>query len=459
MRLTFSKFDWFAELFGTFEPDEELERSRIRFAEKHVGLPVRAAYLGILVYFLFFVYVDVGETSEVSLEAFRSLRHFFPVYFVLNLAVSFVLWGMDGLPLRLIQYSVFTLGLLDALFIAALTLVEDGFQSSLYWVFASMIVRNAVSVPNTGLQIVLNLAVSLCYVLAGIMDVAILEMDEQFRVLQERAYAYSTEPFVLRLALLLLLTACCFGLQLLLDKQRKVEAESQEFALRQEQLRSTGRLAAEIAHQLKNPLGIINNAAFTLQRRLVSTEPTLMQQVDIIRDEITRSDRIINELMGYSRLIEGKVERLNVVEEIERAISQVFPGGTSTGVKVHRDYSRTLPALLAQRSHMEEVFVNLLKNAREAMEDQGNIWITARYAEGYSVQLSFRDDGPGIDPENLERIFEAYFTTKLHGSGLGMAIIKNNTEMYGGTIRVESSPGAGTRFELVFPGRTLLRVK
>lgn len=451
--------DWFTRLFGTVKPEEEVERDRIRFMERNVGIPVRAAYLCILVYYLFFAFIDFGETGEVSLEAFGMVRSLFPIYVLLNLGVSFILWGMDGFSLRMIQYVVFTMGLIDAVYLAALTLVEDGFDSILYWVFASLIVRNAFSVPNAGLQILLNLAVSMCYVLAGVLDLAILEMDDQLALLQQRVVEHGPEPFVLRLMLLLLLTACCFGLQLLLDKQRRVEAEAQEFALRQQQIRSAGRLAAEIAHQLKNPLGIINNISYSLQRNLQNSPSPIRDKVEIIRDEIIRADRIINDLMGYSRLMEGKVERLNVVEELDRAIDLVFPKESPTEVTIHREYGSVLPSLLAQRGHIEEVFVNLLRNAREAMNDAGNIWISAQYVEGFSVRVIIRDDGPGIPQENFEKIFEAYFTTKPHGSGLGMAIIKNNIEMYGGTIALESEVGKGTSFIVMFPGRTLLRLR
>src|SRR6185436_14009686 len=156
------------------------------------------------------------------------------------------------------------------------------------------------------------------------------------------------------------------------------EAEAREFALRQEQLQATGRLAAEIAHQLKNPLGIINNAAFTLQRT-VKEGKTITQQIQIIREEVDRSDRILTELMGYARLSEGKVEKLEITQELDRAIDQVFPKAAPYEITVQRDYGPALPPLLAQRGHLSEVFVNILQNAREAMNGKGVIKISAQY--------------------------------------------------------------------------------
>ena len=99
-----------------------------------------------------------------------------------------------------------------------------------------------------------------------------------------------------------------------------------------------------------------------------------------------------------------------------------------------------------QRGHLSEIMVNLLQNAREALGENGNVFITADCRRDHSVEISVRDDGPGIPPDKIERIFEAYYTTKENGTGLGLAIVKHNVELYGGTVRVES--GAWKRREI-----------
>src|SRR5262249_46240485 len=137
--------------------------------------------------------------------------------------------------------------------------------------------------------------------------------------------ASSTEPVLLRMAVLTLLTACCYGVQVLLQRQRQATEEAHELALREGQLRSVARLAAEFAHQIKNPLAIINNATFSLERALKGTLPEAGEQLRIIQEEVEHSDRIITEVMGYAQLNEGKVEKLDVVEELDRAIDRVFP--------------------------------------------------------------------------------------------------------------------------------------
>ena len=163
--------------------------------------------------------------------------------------------------------------------------------------------------------------------------------------------------------------------------------------------------------------------------------------------------------MGYAQLAEGRVEKLDVKDELERAVLQVFPPAVEYDVRIHRDYAPGLPLLLAQRNHLSETFVNLLQNTREALDGQGTIWISTSLGENYSIRISIADDGPGIAPENIERIFAPYFTTREKGTGLGLAIAKHNTEIYGGQITVESELGKGARFTLNFPARTLMKLR
>jgi signal transduction histidine kinase len=161
--------------------------------------------------------------------------------------------------------------------------------------------------------------------------------------------------------------------------------------------------------------------------------------------------------MGYAKLADGKVEKLNVVEELNRAIDEVFPPAAGFKVEVRRNFAPDLPVLLMQRTHLWEIFVNLLQNAREAVGDGGRIEVSAEQEPGWSVIVTIADNGPGIPPERQEQIFESYFTTKEKGSGLGLAIVKHNVEIHGGTVRVESALGRGARFILTFPAKTLFR--
>jgi signal transduction histidine kinase len=453
----------FPEWITRERPDDAVEFGRIRVVERNLGVPVKAFLVVLLAYFFWWSrwFDEVVLFRESFLEVVQS---FFLLYVILNVAAGVLLMLMDKLPSGLVRETVLVVCLVDALFLGALTVITGGFDSILFWLFLALLARNALSLPHPGRQLPLNLWVTGCYVGAGFgevlkqeMELAMLDPKTQ-QVLFPAGIETPTEPVVLRVALLLLMGACCYGVEVLLDKQRRVEEETREFGQRQRQLESAGRLAAEIAHQLKNPLAIINNAAFTLQRT-VKEGKTITQQIRIIRDEVDRSDRIITELMGYARLVEGHVERLDVVEEMERAVDQVFPAAAPYEVKIERNYVAPLPVLLMQRGHLSEVLVNLMKNAREAMQGRGTLSLSARSPEAGWVEMRVGDDGPGMAPEVRERVFEAYFSTKDGGSGLGLAIVKHNVEIYGGEIRAESELGRGTRFILTFPVKTMMRLR
>jgi len=306
----------------------------------------------------------------------------------------------------------------------------------------------------------LNFVISLCYALVAVLDVSIASnLDDTTRqALDMTPHEELGEPFVLRMAVLWLTATCCYVLPALLERQRLAVEEAEEFAAREGQLRSAGRLAAEFAHQIKNPLAIINNAVFSLQRSLRGGKSAVAPQVEIIQEEVAHADRVITQIMGYAQLSEGHVEKLDVVEELDRAIAQVFPPAVPTGIKIQREYGHGFPPLLMQRSHLSESLVNLLKNAREALGETGNVFVTADCHHDYSVEISVRDDGSGIPPDKIERVFEAYYTTKERGTGLGLAIVKHNVELYGGNVRVESELGKGAKFTLIFPAKALMKL-
>jgi two-component system NtrC family sensor kinase len=206
-------------------------------------------------------------------------------------------------------------------------------------------------------------------------------------------------------------------------------------------------------------LAIINNAAYSLQRGLDSEQNAAAEQIHMIQEEVDRADRIITEVMGYAQLSEGHVEKLNVLEQLNEAIERVFPVAAAYPIRVHKEYGHGFPPLVMLRRHASEIFMNVLQNARDALETRGgNILVKALAYGEHTIEVSIADDGPGIPPDKLGRIFEAYYTTKAKGTGLGLATVKHNIELYGGTIRVESTLGKGARFVLVFPAKTLMKL-
>jgi len=425
--------------------------ARIQAVEKDIVLPLRCVLVGILGYcFFFFGWLNTtgGENArQWTLQNATALKGASVAYAILTLAAGAILIRGKPLSLAGIQWMVFALGIVDGAVMGTLTLVTNGFDSLLYWVFFALILHNALAIPVAFLQLLLNFFVSMAFLAGGLLDRRLFIEDPDR---QENPWE--------RMAVLLVWALCCYGIQMLFEKQKRAEAEATELAVRQERLRTAGRLAAEIAHQIKNPLGIITNAAFCLQRDAQEGKSNVDEQIQIIREEVERADQILTELMGYAQLAEGKVERLEVTEEVDAALQEVFPPAAKYQINIRKDYAPGLPALLMQRRHFSGVLVNVLQNAREAMNGRGDVYVSAEYGENDSVRIVIADTGPGIPPDKIDKIFEAYFTTREKGTGLGLAIVKHNTEMYGGLVTVESELGKGTRFAIEFPAKILMRL-
>jgi signal transduction histidine kinase len=439
------------------EPNPPRLLRRIKIMERNIMLPVRATFIAIVLYS--FSYSKwFGELSSLQDITVETVQYIFWFYILASLVLAVPLLNVWRLPLAVVQWAVVTSSLVDGIMIAGMTLITGGLDSILFWLFVALIVRNAVSVPVGFSQLFLNFFISLCYVLVVALDISVSQNLDEFtrRALDLASRDDWGEPFVLRLTVLLLTTVCCYGMQALLERQRLAAEETTEFAAREGQLRSAGRLAAEFAHQIKNPLAIINSTAFSLQRALPDAKTEVAQQIGIIQEEVTRADQVITQIMGYAQLSEGRVEKLSVIQELDRAIMQFFPPAVPTDIQVHREFGHVFPPLLMQRGHLSEILLNLLKNAREALGEKGNVFVTADCHRDHSIEISVRDDGPGIAPDKIERIFEAYYTTKERGTGLGLAIVKHNVELYGGNMRVESELGKGAKFTLIFPAKALM---
>jgi signal transduction histidine kinase len=451
----------------TLEPSQRA--ARIQAVEKDVILPLRVLLIAVLGYFFF-----LSDWRDVPSQprgfGLALLQDYFWFYLLANVVAGAVFIWVRQMSLRTTQWINVTVGLLDVLLMTGLTFIVEGFDSPLYWVFPVLILHNALAIPLALPQILLNFVVTLGYIAGGVLDKSLIsEPDDKVVTLLGKLLHHHLdvgdwtsegrlENPVPRVIVLVIWAACCYGIQVLFEKQKRAEAEATEFAVRQERLRTAGRLAAEIAHKIKNPLGIITNAAFCLQRAVNDSQFAVEEQIAIIREEVSRADQILTELMGYAQLAEGRVERLEVASEIDDAILQVFPPAAKYEVRIKRYYSSDLPAILMQRQHLSSVLVNLLQNAREALNGHGEIEVATHYGEDDSIIIAIADNGPGIAHDKLNKIFDAYFTTRAKGTGLGLAIVKHNTEMYGGAVKVHSELGKGTRFTLEFPPRILMKL-
>jgi signal transduction histidine kinase len=215
-----------------------------------------------------------------------------------------------------------------------------------------------------------------------------------------------------------------------------------------ERLATIGQFAAGIGHELRNPLGVVESSAYLVNRRLEQlniADPGLKRHMDKIVTEVQRSGRTINDLLELAR---NRPPKRRVVDTREFVLQSVAAAHLPPGVEAVVEVPEGVP-LDADPDQLGRVLINLLVNAGQAMNGIGHVWIDAQ-RDAAATALRVRDEGPGIPAELREQIFQALFTTKAKGSGLGLALCRRIAEAHGGTVVVEPSPG-GTTFRLTIP--------
>jgi PAS domain S-box-containing protein len=223
--------------------------------------------------------------------------------------------------------------------------------------------------------------------------------------------------------------------------------QAQEQLVRQEKLAVLGQMAGSVGHELRNPLGVINNAIYYLKLIQPDAGEKIKQHHDMIEQEVRTADKIISDLLDFARIKSVERKPDSVLELIQNVLARFpVPASVKTTLKIPAD----LPEVLVDPRQMEQVLGNLVTNACQAMPEGGKLTISAKPQEGF-VLIAVKDTGTGITPENMLRLFEPLFTTKAKGIGLGLAVSLKLTEANGGRLEVESEPGRGSTFTLVLP--------
>lgn len=233
------------------------------------------------------------------------------------------------------------------------------------------------------------------------------------------------------------------------EERSRQLVEAQEALVRKEKLAMLGQLAGTVGHELRNPLGIINNAMFYLKTVLSDSGAAVNDYLDIIRDEVDRSNRIIADLLDFSRVRKPEVLAVPVAVLVHDSVSRCFVPGE---VSVRMDLPGKLPEVVADPFQMTQVLQNLVSNAVQAMPEGGILTIRAEEdRDAGTVKIAVADSGAGISPEHMKKLFQPLFTTKARGVGLGLVVSQALAESNGGRLEASSPPGAGATFTLTVP--------
>jgi two-component system NtrC family sensor kinase len=225
----------------------------------------------------------------------------------------------------------------------------------------------------------------------------------------------------------------------------------EEQLLQTEKLSSLGLLAAGVAHEVNTPLAVIANYIQILAKQLPEEDPR-HKLIDKIVKQTFRASEIVNHLLNFSRTGGAEFQQVAINQVIEETLSLVSHPFRTARVQVVQNLEADLPAVFGSGNRLQQVFLNLFMNARDAMPSGGMLEVRT-FATNGSVEVEVTDTGSGISRDNLPRIFDPFFTTKStgRGTGLGLSVSYGIVKEHAGKIEVRSTPGKGTSFRLEFP--------
>ena len=235
------------------------------------------------------------------------------------------------------------------------------------------------------------------------------------------------------------------------ERTREI-TEMQSVLCRSEKLASLGELVAGIAHELNNPL-----TGIMIHTSLLSGDPrldeALVEDCQTVIHEAKRCSKIVKELLDFARASDSQKAMQPVSEAIDRSITLIEHNADFRDIEIIREDASDLPETLIDASQIEQVLINMLINAGQAMPHGGQLCIrTGMNPSGDSIYVRIEDNGCGIPEENIEKLFDPFFSTKGHkGTGLGLSVSYGIIQSHGGDIEVESEPGRGTVFTITLP--------
>jgi signal transduction histidine kinase len=247
----------------------------------------------------------------------------------------------------------------------------------------------------------------------------------------------------------------------LAETNRRLE-HAQAEARRSERLAALGQLSAGLAHEIRNPLGVIKGSAEMLTQKLQASDELARELAGYISTEVNRLSALVTEFLDFARPLHAEPRPADLTALLDRVLQIVagrFTGKSVTGkpVRVERHYASGLPLVPLDESLCEQAFLNLVQNAYEAMQNEdhgGTLRVSVQPAtqnDREGVELRLADTGPGVPEELREEIFNPFVTTKKTGVGLGLSIVSKIVDGHHGSIHVENAPGGGAVFTLFFP--------
>ena len=235
----------------------------------------------------------------------------------------------------------------------------------------------------------------------------------------------------------------------IIEKRTQERLKLEEQLSRAKHLSTLGEMIAGVSHEIRNPLGIISSSAELLKKKMNADDP-MTRIPDIIIQESTRLNNIITDFLNFARPRTANRYACRVQDVIAKNIDFLAPQIEEKGHTITTDFEQDLPVIDADADMLYQAFLNILINAMQAMPEGGDILIKMK-ADNTSLWIAFEDHGEGVSREDMEKIWDPFFTTKEKGTGLGLGIVKNIIEAHDGLIRLQNRPEGGARVSIRLP--------
>ncbi|MRR12180.1 PAS domain-containing protein, partial [bacterium] len=240
-----------------------------------------------------------------------------------------------------------------------------------------------------------------------------------------------------------------FGAVVTMEDVSEVKALTDQL-IRADRLAAMGELTAGVAHEVRNPLGIIR-ASVQLVEDAGSDRARVAEATRVIKQEIDRLDRVIKALLDFGRPSHPTLRPIDIEDVVADVVLFTRQFAGQSQVEIETEYSAGIPLVSADPDQLKQVFVNLVSNAVQAMETTGGVIRIRVWDDDAFVFVSVSDTGPGIPPDTLAKVFDPFFSTKDSGTGLGLTIVHRIIDQHGGRIEVQSTPSTGTTFTVALP--------
>jgi two-component system NtrC family sensor kinase len=268
------------------------------------------------------------------------------------------------------------------------------------------------------------------------------------------------------IGVLLIIIGAVFATRSMMNQLTRMDREkaaSEDLAVQSNKMAALGKMAAGIAHEINNPLAVIGENAGWLKDLLKKEDEAtcknlgeLQSTVAKIESHVGRAKKVTHRLLGFARRMEPVQERVNINDVLDETISFLENEARYRNIELKKDYFLQLPSTTSDTTQLQQVFLNILNNAIDALEKEGEINIKTQYTpRANEIAVEISDNGPGIPKEMVDKIFDPFFTTKQvgKGTGLGLSITYSIVEKLGGRIMVASELDQGTTFTIYLPVR------